>query len=312
MAQVFKSVVSKMKSEYGINRKAMYYVEIIPPTTIDQTQTGEVMPVEVLSFYCNAINIPGITYLTEDRFKDGIHRRKAVYDYQYGDLTASFYVDAKLEVEKFFKRWSASIISDRFVATFPDKYSSVIRIAVLNEEEKPVMVYEYYNVFPKSVGDMSFSASGGNEIQTLDITFAYTHFSVNKFEKKQILDALSGKTEDYWTKVSNASGISDKITTAFGNIELLQQTPLFKELASTVNVQSLTKGAISTGIGAIATGRDPRAVGKLFVQSNIANIKANLISFATTKGSSILFGALDGLFTNTTGQLSGPPESSNQ
>ncbi|UTS51955.1 hypothetical protein [Synechococcus phage BUCT-ZZ01] len=290
MANDFKTFVQKAKSQFGIHRRSMYYVEIRPPQSMPARLTST-SDVEVLGFYCHNLNIPGMSFSTDDNYKDGKYRRKVVYDYNYNDISASFYIDANFNVVDYFKDWSASIMRENFVANYPEQYSTTMRIFALDEEHKNVRIYEYENVYPKTVNDIALNAAGGNDISTIDINFVYTNYKV--------IDPAP----------LNPADTNDVTGSGTNNFERFQQNPLFKEFAASINLQSITKGAISSGIGAIGTGKDPRAVSKIFFKSTLGNIQANVLSFATTKGASVLFGALDGLFTKTesTGQLSSLP-----
>ena len=49
-------------------------------------------------------------------------------------------------------------------------------ISQLGRDDSVVATYEFYNMWPTTIGAIEMDAAGGEEITTTEVTFKYSHF----------------------------------------------------------------------------------------------------------------------------------------
>lgn len=99
----------------------------------------------------------------------------------YGRVTLTFLVDEGLENYIELYDWMIKVgatyeeITPNIYSTFK-KASCDIRFTILSNSHKILRRVCFVDAFPIDLANIEFSSENGSDIQTCDVTFAFTHF----------------------------------------------------------------------------------------------------------------------------------------
>ena len=140
-----------------------------------------------VQMFCNKITIPD-RKMTMTTVKHNGPSRKFVTDYEYADVTGTFYADKYLRQRQYFELWQKCAFSDlTYNFNYYKDYIGTMNIFALGsspqKQERDDLTYAvgFTEVYPSSIGDISMDYSDG-EITTFDVTFSYrkwTNYLIN-------------------------------------------------------------------------------------------------------------------------------------
>ena len=139
-----------------------------------------------VQMFCNKITIPDRKMKMTEVKHNGL-ARKYVSDYEYADVTGTFYADKYLRQRQYFELWQKCAFSDlTYNFNYYKDYIGTMNVFALGssqKQERDDMTYAvgFTEVYPSSIGDISMDYSDG-EITTFDVTFSYrkwTNYLIN-------------------------------------------------------------------------------------------------------------------------------------
>jgi hypothetical protein len=204
-----KEFIANMSKSGGFARPSQYEVIINPPRTLSLNQGLRVdgRNVDVLStrnaamkalqsmesvkgqlsLQCQSVDMPAHDLQTQNRAYGSEPGREMVQSHGYaGTIDCSFLLSSDLREKHYFELWQ-SLAVDNYThkANYYDDYVSEMEIYQLSStdeeiggiggdvKEKRTYGIRAIEVFPKTIGSVKFSASGANEISTLDVRFEF-------------------------------------------------------------------------------------------------------------------------------------------
>ena len=214
---VMGRVLAAANEAEGFARKNRFYVEFNPPNALAKTvfnrfgtrynpeDVEEVNEEEQgftslntmrdyhlthgrsVQMFCNKITIPD-RKMTMTTVKHNGPARKFVTDYEYADVTGTFYADKYLRQRQYFELWQKCAFSDlTYNFNYYKDYIGTMNVFALGstpqKQERDDMTYAvgFTEVYPSSIGDITMDYSDG-EIATFDVTFSYrkwTNYLIN-------------------------------------------------------------------------------------------------------------------------------------
>lgn len=175
----------------SIAKTNQYVVEIFPPPHPRMAAPSSLL--NLTSLYCNSASLPGISYATSSYhiFGEG---REMPYQRMFEPITLSFYVDADMNIKRFFDKWSKCIMNTttRNVSYY-NSYVSTIRIKSAYAQQNNVVtddwnvvrsaedvfpyVVELQEAYPKSIRSIDIDY-GQAKLMELQVTFAYKYWKL--------------------------------------------------------------------------------------------------------------------------------------
>lgn len=177
MAKELTQFISKLKTD-GIALTTHFTVELTIPESVSGNYN-----IQSMLMYCAGANLPSLNINTSPGFTYG-ENYEIPYDRLYDPLQMRFYVDKRLVVKKFFDEWIESIQSpDTRKFNFYNKFITKITVTVLDKEGKAVYKVDFFECYPKTIGEIQLDYSNANQIMTLPITFAYRYYKGRQVEE---------------------------------------------------------------------------------------------------------------------------------
>ena len=178
MANNFDQFVSTIKRN-GVAKQSHYFCAIVPPTDMLQTATTVV---NLLPFYVENVNLPEVSLLTQP-IKDYGVTREAVYDKQYGVVTATFFCDQNMTIKKFFDDWVSGVVIDNGgIFKYPNQYrAETLQIFVVDNSKDKTYTVTLKNVYPKIVDDVNLS-SGAKDHLSFRVQFVYESWYSEQYQ----------------------------------------------------------------------------------------------------------------------------------
>jgi hypothetical protein len=174
-------------------------------------------------------------------------------------LDLTFYADAKHKFRSIFYEWAMALNNEnystdisndlRFVKESVDQfglgaYKTNIKLTQLNfEGDNDEVAYNFYNVFPREVGQINLGSDSISAISEFSVAFSYTHFDIEKKEDgvnaNDIANNILSEVQNTANKVVNK---------AMGYIENSDIGKLTNKIASksTVEMQDIGKSIGTT------------------------------------------------------------------
>lgn len=177
---------ARLNKNNGLAKTNLFVVRITPPSGLILGQ----MPTEDMVFFCRSVDIPGININTTDIFNQGhgqLERRAS--GVTFDPLNAIFMVDGNFGIKRFFHRWAQLVVNynvDNHFALdqgklpyevgYKDEYTGTIDITIFSPNNDTSYSYNFRNVYPTSVGNVTAAWENNDEIMTLPITFQYDNY----------------------------------------------------------------------------------------------------------------------------------------
>lgn len=194
----------------------LFVTRISPPEVLNTLYPRLADNITLLSYRTDSASIPGIQFSTSSirRYGVGMEERKpmnaTVIDQQF-----SFIGDRDGDVHRFFYAWMNCIIAtDEWVPSlsknqnrvdsdlspgkvrFKNEYATTIVTSVYDKVSDTVIQIKYHNAFPVFLGDVNLSWGDNNNFVRFPVTFTYTHWTSEKFNKGQLTDGIQRTTTD--------------------------------------------------------------------------------------------------------------------
>lgn len=164
----FNRFVSEVKNR-GVAKQYNYLIEIVPPPFL----TPDPTVADVIRLFCEQVMLPEIS-LSTVVIKDAGLNREAIYDKNYGQVSATFLCDQDMVIRDFFDSWATGVVQRKNgVFQYANRYvSHAIRIHQLNSEKRIVYTVTLNRVFVKIVNDMMLNASS-RDASRFQVVFSY-------------------------------------------------------------------------------------------------------------------------------------------
>lgn len=149
-----------------------------------------------LTYLCSGAALPGTQIITSDERTAGYGKtRKVPYDAAHTDVSLTFYADGAGKTLDFFEGWLRNIVAYgaddinikgamRGEVHYPDHYETQIEIYQYNENPGTgnieLFKYTLNRAFPISIGEQSLSWDQGDQISTIQVTFAFKDYWIEK------------------------------------------------------------------------------------------------------------------------------------
>ena len=194
--------IATVKKE-NLARQSRFAVILYTPTfgnmTADTQSDTESTVVDssywkLLTLFCEASQIPGMTFLTNPVQTYG-ETREMPYGRLFDPAMMSFYVDAEMKLKIFFDAWMDYIINGGIVnqegtrhVQYYDNYTTTIEILQQDQKDRDVYKTTLYEAYPKAINPMALEY-GSRDFHRLQVTFVY------KYWKSEIISNPDSKSE---------------------------------------------------------------------------------------------------------------------
>ena len=167
-----------------------------------------------LSFLCDAVSVPGISYQTDEIRSSGYGNiEKRPYATIYQDVTLNFFCDNDGLVVDFMHKWLQAVfnfndksspdsISNRGLPpntfAYPKDYFGTIEIVQYfdeDEDQKEVFSIQLQEAYPISMGDIQLDWNNQDTLTKIAVTFTYTYWTSSSTDD----GITSGRSESLTT-----------------------------------------------------------------------------------------------------------------
>ena len=131
-----------------------------------------------IQFLCNSAALPGQT-ITEIETKYKGLTVKIAGDRTFEDWAVKIYNDTEFSARTAVENWMQEIVpmdSSTVSSTGFEYMVDKATISQLGRDDKVLATYEFYNMWPKTLGSIEMDSTGGDALTTTDVTFSYSHF----------------------------------------------------------------------------------------------------------------------------------------
>jgi hypothetical protein len=185
--------IGQMQEVNSVAQPSRYLVEISVPGWA----AGKAGSAQRLSFFCDAVNMPGMT-LAMSEFKSqgygSFDRRPTAPIMQ--DITCSIMLDSNGNNLGFFQEWmlnivnmdvSKSMLSERngtapFEIKYRDNYLTEITITMFDMAGTAITKLTAYECFPSVLGDVALGWNSTDEIARLSVNFQVRYWTTEQLE----------------------------------------------------------------------------------------------------------------------------------
>lgn len=171
--------ISQLKNTLGIGARANKYRVYFSFPTAVTPMPG--IDSKSLSLVCNRCDgFPQSEISSSELWIGG---RKLIIPKQAesngGDWTADFYNDEEHKLRNSFVKWLRAIdhLPTNSSVGVPNTIMTTLRVAQLDSANNETVVYNFYDVFVKSVSAIEFNGTSPADPETFTVTFSYTYFT---------------------------------------------------------------------------------------------------------------------------------------
>ena len=203
MAFNINEMLSTINANGGLSKASKFMVTITPPTILGVANQD-------LTFFCEAAQLPGLTFQTDDVKMSGYGvYEKRPHGISFSDLPLTFYNDTDGKVLRFFHSWAQAVFNfnsgDNPYGTtqylpintfaYPKDYWGTITLDHYDEVSKDgtpsvVVSYTFYQAYPISIQDVSVSWSASDELVRIPVTMTYKWWQADTMQQGTV-DARS-------------------------------------------------------------------------------------------------------------------------
>ena len=130
-----------------------------------------------IQFLCKTASLPGQTIEQTDIKYKGLTVKLAA-DRTFEDWTVGIYNDTEFSARNALEQWMQEIVPlDSSVG--PVGYDYMVdraTVSQLDRADNIIATYEFFNMWPTTLAAVELDTAGGDEVETFDVTFAYSHF----------------------------------------------------------------------------------------------------------------------------------------
>lgn len=179
-----------------------YLRDALATNGLDNAATTDV-PLDRITLRCESVQFPGMSFATVDsapRF--GYGAIEAIpYGTIFDDITATFIVDARSDIHRFFYKWVNTIVNfnargqsklkdstgvvrgmKTYEVGYKDDYVTDIAITVYDQNDVKIMTGTAYRAFPKLLPTVDLGWGTNDDYVKLSMPFSYTDFAVDYFD----------------------------------------------------------------------------------------------------------------------------------
>lgn len=167
----------------NVSRPYLYYVQLLKPLVLSAASTTDAYNIDKINMFCHGASTPHLGLYTNDEYNENGQRRKFVYEYDYQNLVLQFYIDQKYEVKNFFDNWMKEIVPSKRNFQYYDSYvSRMIRVYIVDMEDKETYQYSYINCVPKTVNSIDLNYSTTGQVSSFTVEFVFESVVYSKMD----------------------------------------------------------------------------------------------------------------------------------
>ena len=130
-----------------------------------------------ISFRCSQITIPGRSLRTAVNGNIYGPNHQIVQGQTFANVEAQFYCGSDLAERYFFEEWQKTTYNpDTYDINYYMEYVGSIEIYQLNEQDERTYGCKLEEVFPITIGGLTYGHGNKNQIQTVTVEFAYRYW----------------------------------------------------------------------------------------------------------------------------------------
>jgi hypothetical protein len=169
----------------GGARSGLFQVVMTVPDNIGISNTDGVM--EQMRLTAHAASIPSSTIEPTDVTYFG-RTLRIPGSRTFEDWTTTVYIDESYKVRDFFEEWSEAIIGQESNTSKIDlglgaEYTKDVEVSLFSKAGNQIRKYKLIQAWPTTIGATDL-AWEGNDIQTFEVTWAYTHWETPSFSTR--------------------------------------------------------------------------------------------------------------------------------
>ena len=133
--------------------------------------------VGAIEFLCKTAALPGQTITpTPVNFRGMIV--KLAGDRTFADWEVGIYNDNTFSARKALERWMEDIVplNSSIGPTGYDYLEDRASVTQLGRDDQEIATYEFFNIWPTALSDITLDAAGTDAIEEFTCTFSYSHF----------------------------------------------------------------------------------------------------------------------------------------
>ena len=162
-----------------------------------------------LSYFCSATKFPGVTQEAIDFKYLGRNIPIPGITVPNQEWSATFYNDEKHGIRKFFLDWINLYQHWEYRAKEKDnsKFTELPTISIHQydyELKNPTALYTLVGVFPVSMVDIEAQYSELNQIETFEVTFKYSYFTITELEEGLSADSVKQQVKSTVNSIVNS------------------------------------------------------------------------------------------------------------
>ncbi len=107
---------------------------------------------------------------------------KLAGDRTFADWTTGVYNDNEFSVRSAIEKWMEEIVPlDGSNGTVGYEYmADRATVSQLDRADNIIATYEFFNMWPASLGEIALDSAGSDEVETFDVTWKFSHFERSK------------------------------------------------------------------------------------------------------------------------------------
>ena len=132
-----------------------------------------------IQFLCKTAALPGQEITKIDITHQGLKFPIAGERAANAGWAVSIYNDSEFSARTELEKWMQDIVplADSTLSTINYDYMvDKASVSQLGRDDSVLAKYEFFNMFPTSLGEITLDASGGDALTEQAVTFAYSHF----------------------------------------------------------------------------------------------------------------------------------------
>jgi len=131
-----------------------------------------------IQFLCKTAALPGQTITPLEMKYKGL-TVKLAGDRTFEDWSVTIYNDTEFSARTAVEAWMQDIVpldSSTVTSTGYEYMVDKATISQLGRDDSTIATYEFFNMWPTTLGPVEMDSEGGDGLTTSDVTFAYSHF----------------------------------------------------------------------------------------------------------------------------------------
>ena len=130
-----------------------------------------------IQFLCKTASLPSQAIATTEMKWKGL-TVKLAGDRTFEDWTVGIYNDTEWSARTAIEDWMESIVA-KASTLGPVGYEYMVdkaTVTQLGRDDSVIATYEFYNMWPNSIGAVDLDSEGGDAVETFDVAFSFSHF----------------------------------------------------------------------------------------------------------------------------------------